>query len=100
MHLAGESEIAASRARVWAAVSNPERTAASTAQGSAQVERIDDRHLRFFRLQGGDDLFLRQFTPFFRTFNHKKRHPVLDGAAGIETLQFGKYLDFWIWIQP
>jgi carbon monoxide dehydrogenase subunit G len=46
MHLAGETEIAASRARVWAAISHPDRTAASTAQGSAQVERIDDTHFR------------------------------------------------------
>jgi carbon monoxide dehydrogenase subunit G len=46
MHLAGETEIAASRARVWAAISHPDRTAASAAQGSAVVERIDDRHFR------------------------------------------------------
>jgi carbon monoxide dehydrogenase subunit G len=46
MHLAGESEIAASRARVWAAISRPDRTAASTSQGSAQVERFDDTHFR------------------------------------------------------
>jgi carbon monoxide dehydrogenase subunit G len=46
MHLAGETEIAASRARVWAAIGRPDRTAASTAEGSAQVERIDDTHFR------------------------------------------------------
>jgi carbon monoxide dehydrogenase subunit G len=46
MHLAGESEIAASRARVWAALSHPDRTAASTSQGSALVERLDDTHFR------------------------------------------------------
>jgi len=46
MHLAGESEIAASRERVWATLSHPERFGASTHQGSAEIERIDDRHFR------------------------------------------------------
>jgi carbon monoxide dehydrogenase subunit G len=46
MHLAGESEIAASRVWVWAAISHPERTVASTSEGSAQVERLDDTHFR------------------------------------------------------
>jgi carbon monoxide dehydrogenase subunit G len=46
MHLFGESEIAASRQRVWDTVSNPNRAAASSAEGQAQVEKIDDRHFR------------------------------------------------------
>jgi len=46
MHLAGESEMAAARERVWATLSHPERAGASSGQGSAEVERIDDRHFR------------------------------------------------------
>lgn len=46
MHLFGESEIAASRQRVWDTVSNPNLAAASSTQGQAQVEKIDDRHFR------------------------------------------------------
>ena len=46
MHLAGEIEIAAARERVWKTVSNPSRVAASSQQGSAQVEKIDDSHFR------------------------------------------------------
>jgi carbon monoxide dehydrogenase subunit G len=46
MHLAGESEIAAARERVWETLSNPNRAATSAPQGSAKVERIDDRHFR------------------------------------------------------
>ncbi len=45
MHLAGETNIAASRQRVWEAVSDPERVAA-TGGGQATVEKIDDRHYR------------------------------------------------------
>ena len=46
MHLAGETEIAAARERVWATISNPDRAAASNTQAQAQVEKIDDRHFR------------------------------------------------------
>ena len=46
MHLSGESEIAASRQRVWETVSNPNRAAASNSSGQAQVEKIDDRHYK------------------------------------------------------
>ena len=46
MHLSGETEIAASRQRVWDTVSNPNRAAASGASGQAQIEKIDDRHFK------------------------------------------------------
>jgi carbon monoxide dehydrogenase subunit G len=46
MHLSGETEIAASRQRVWGTVSNPNRAAASSSSGQAQIERIDDRHYK------------------------------------------------------
>ena len=46
MHLAGSTQIAARRQRVWDAISHPDRATASTSQGSATVERIDDRHYR------------------------------------------------------
>jgi carbon monoxide dehydrogenase subunit G len=46
MHLSGETEIAASRQRVWDTVSNPNRAAASSSSGQAQIERIDDRHYK------------------------------------------------------
>jgi carbon monoxide dehydrogenase subunit G len=46
MHLSGETEIAATRQRVWDTISNPNRAAASNASGQAQVEKIDDRHYR------------------------------------------------------
>jgi carbon monoxide dehydrogenase subunit G len=46
MQLAGQSEIVAGRARVWETISNPNRVAGSSKQGSAQVEKIDDRHFR------------------------------------------------------
>jgi carbon monoxide dehydrogenase subunit G len=46
MHLSGETEISASRQRVWASVSNPKQVAESNPQGQAQVEKIDDTHYR------------------------------------------------------
>ena len=46
MHLSGETEIAASRQRVWDTISNPNRAAASSSSGQAQVEKIDDRHYK------------------------------------------------------
>ena len=46
MHLSGQTEIAATRQRVWDTVSNPNRAAASNSSGQAQVEKIDDRHYR------------------------------------------------------
>jgi carbon monoxide dehydrogenase subunit G len=46
MHLAGVTEIAASRKRVWETISNPNRAAYSNTSGQAQIEKIDDRHYR------------------------------------------------------
>jgi carbon monoxide dehydrogenase subunit G len=46
MHLSGQTDIAATRQRVWDTVSNPNRAAASNSTGQAQVEKIDDRHYR------------------------------------------------------
>jgi carbon monoxide dehydrogenase subunit G len=46
MHLSGETEIAATRQRVWETVSNPHRATASDSSGQAQVEKIDDRHYK------------------------------------------------------
>jgi carbon monoxide dehydrogenase subunit G len=46
MHLSGESEIAATRQRVWETISNPNRAADSNSSGGAQVEKIDDRHYK------------------------------------------------------
>ncbi len=46
MHLAGVTEIAASRKRVWETISNPNRAAESNTSGQAQIEKIDDRHYR------------------------------------------------------
>ncbi len=44
VHLAGVTEIAASRKRVWETISNPNRAAESNASGQARIEKIDDRH--------------------------------------------------------
>ncbi|MGD0017989.1 MAG: SRPBCC family protein [Candidatus Limnocylindrales bacterium] len=46
MHLSGETDIEASRQRVWDTVSNPNRAAASSSSGQAQIEKVDDRHYR------------------------------------------------------
>jgi uncharacterized protein len=46
MHLSGETDIAAGRGRVWDTISNPNRAAASSSSGQAQIEKIDDRHYR------------------------------------------------------
>ena len=46
MHLSGETEIAASRQRVWDSVTNPNRATASSSSGQAQIEKIDDRHYK------------------------------------------------------
>jgi 2-furoyl-CoA dehydrogenase large subunit len=46
MHIAGETEIAATRERVWETVSNPNRAAASNSSGQAQIEKVDDSHYR------------------------------------------------------
>jgi carbon monoxide dehydrogenase subunit G len=44
VHLAGVTEIAASRKRVWETISNPNRAAESNTSGQARIEKIDDRH--------------------------------------------------------
>ncbi len=44
MHLAGVTEIAASRKRVWETISNPNRAAESDKSSPAHIEKIDDRH--------------------------------------------------------
>jgi len=46
MHLSGETDIAATRQRVWEAVSNPSAAAAGDGRGQATVEKVDDRHYR------------------------------------------------------
>ena len=46
MNLSGETEIAASRQRVWDTISNPNRPAASSSSGQARIEKIDDRHYK------------------------------------------------------
>jgi carbon monoxide dehydrogenase subunit G len=46
MHLSGETEIAATRQRVWETVSDPNRAAESNTSGQAQIEKIDDLHYR------------------------------------------------------
>ena len=46
MHLSGETDIAAGRGRVWDTISNPNRAAASSSSGQAQIEKIDDRHYK------------------------------------------------------
>jgi carbon monoxide dehydrogenase subunit G len=46
MHLSGETEIAASRQRVWETISDPNRAAASNSSGGAQIEKVDDRHYK------------------------------------------------------
>jgi carbon monoxide dehydrogenase subunit G len=46
MHLSGETEIAATRQRVFDAVSNPSAAVAADDAGQATVEKVDDRHYR------------------------------------------------------
>jgi len=46
MHLSGETDIAATRQRVWETISNPNRAAESNSSGQTQIEKIDDRHYR------------------------------------------------------
>ena len=46
MHLSGVTEIAARRQRVWATISDPNRAAAGSSEGQAQIEKIDDTHYR------------------------------------------------------
>ena len=46
MHLTGETEIAASRQRVWDTISDPNRASAGGAGGQAQIEKIDDRRYK------------------------------------------------------
>ena len=46
MHLSGETEIAATRQRVWETISNPNKAAAGNPGGQAQIEKIDDTHYR------------------------------------------------------
>jgi carbon monoxide dehydrogenase subunit G len=46
MHLTGETEIAASRQRVWDTIRNPNQTPASASQAQALIEKIDDRHYK------------------------------------------------------
>jgi carbon monoxide dehydrogenase subunit G len=46
MHLAGETDIAATRQRVWDTIGNPDKAAASSSGGHTQIEKIDDRHYK------------------------------------------------------
>jgi carbon monoxide dehydrogenase subunit G len=46
MHLSGETEISATRQRVWDTISNPNQAAATDSQGRAQIEKIDDTHYK------------------------------------------------------
>jgi carbon monoxide dehydrogenase subunit G len=46
MHLAGETEIAAPRQRVWETISNPSRAAESNKSELAHIEKLDDRHYK------------------------------------------------------
>ena len=46
MHLSGETEIAATRQRVWDSISHPESAVAGNEGGQANVEKIDDSHYR------------------------------------------------------
>ena len=46
MHLSGETEIAASRQRVWDNISNPNRATAGNSSGQASIEKIDDHHFK------------------------------------------------------
>jgi carbon monoxide dehydrogenase subunit G len=46
MHLAGETDIVATRQRVWDTVGNPDKAAASDSGGHTQIEKIDDRHYK------------------------------------------------------
>ncbi len=46
MHLSGETEIAATRQRVWDSISHPESSMAANEGGQANVEKLDDTHYR------------------------------------------------------
>ncbi len=46
MHLSGETEIAATRQRVWDSISHPESAVAGNEGGQATVEKLDDSHYR------------------------------------------------------
>jgi carbon monoxide dehydrogenase subunit G len=46
MHLAGETDIVATRQRVWDTIGNPDKAAASDSGGHTQIEKIDDRHYK------------------------------------------------------
>jgi carbon monoxide dehydrogenase subunit G len=46
MHLAGETEISATRQRVWDTIGSPDKAAASDSGGHTQIEKIDDRHYK------------------------------------------------------
>jgi carbon monoxide dehydrogenase subunit G len=46
MHLAGETDIVATRQRVWDTIGNPDNAAASDSGGHTQIEKIDDRHYK------------------------------------------------------
>jgi uncharacterized protein len=46
MHLSGETEIEASRQRVWETISNPSRATAENSQAQVQIEKVDDTHFK------------------------------------------------------
>jgi carbon monoxide dehydrogenase subunit G len=56
MHLSGETDIAASRQRVWKAVSDPSAAVANDDSGQARVEKIDDRHYRVTVVPAGSPI--------------------------------------------
>ena len=107
MHLAGESEIAASRERVWSAFSHPDRTTASTAQGSAQVERIDDTHYHVtlaaagVPVQVGLDVALTDISEPERlagSMTGAIMGGAIDGTGSIELAELGPKLTKATWV--
>jgi len=56
MHLSGETDIAASRQRVWDSVSNPQAAVAEGDGAQAKVEKVDDRHYRVTVVPAGSPI--------------------------------------------
>jgi carbon monoxide dehydrogenase subunit G len=109
MHLSGETEIGASRDRVWKHISNPSAAAAANSGGQAQVEKIDDRHYKVHVAPAGTpmpmdvtlDLELTEVTAPSRiaaTIEGAVMGGPVNGSGSIDLAEVGPKLTRAVWV--
>jgi len=109
MHLAGETDIAATRQRVWDTIGNPDKAAASESGGHAKIEKIDDRHYRVtvsspvgvMPMNGALDLALTDLDAPSRiaaTIEGAVMNAPISGTGSIDLAELGPKLTRATWV--